>query len=106
MRNRLSVWWDGRITGCLYLGPDGDMQFAYDPAWLAHKRLPALSFSLPRQAEPFNRRACLPFFGGILLEEGQRTAIARALGVSADNESPIPTPVPRQRVHSILFMGM
>ena len=106
MSNRLSVWWDGRIRGCLYLGPDGDMQFAYDPAWLAHKRLPALSFSLPRQAEPFNRRACLPFFGGILPEEGQRTAIARALGVSADNEFPIPTPVPRQRVHSILFMGM
>ena len=86
MSNRLSVWWDGRVTGCLYLGPDGDMQFAYDPAWLADKRLPALSFSLPKQAEPFKRRACLPFFGGILPEEGQRTAIARALGVSADNE--------------------
>lgn len=86
MSNRLSVWWGGRVTGCLYLGPDGDMQFAYDPAWLAAKKAPALSFSLPKQAEPFKRRACLPFFGGILPEEGQRTAIARALGVSADNE--------------------
>ena len=86
MSNRLSVWWDSRVTGCLYLGPDGDMQFAYDPAWLEDERLPALSFSLPKQTEPFKRRACLPFFGGILPEEGQRTAIARALGVSADNE--------------------
>ena len=86
MSNRLSVWWDGRITGCLYLGPGGDMQFAYDPAWLEDDTAPALSFSLPKQAEPYNRRACLPFFGGILPEEGQRTAIARALGISADNE--------------------
>jgi len=86
MSNRLTVWWDGRVTGCLYLGPDGDTQFAYDAAWLADATAPALSFSLPKQAEPFNRRACQPFFGGILPEEGQRTAIARALGVSADNE--------------------
>jgi len=86
MSNRLSVWWDGRIAGCLYLGPDGDTQFAYDPAWLADASAPALSFSLPKQAEPFNRRACQAFFGGILPEEGQRAAIARALGVSADNE--------------------
>jgi len=86
MSNRLAVWWDGRVTGCLYLGPDGDTQFAYDAAWLADATAPVLSFSLPKQAEPFNRRACQPFFGGILPEEGQRTAIARALGVSADNE--------------------
>lgn len=86
MSNRLTVWWDGRVTGCLYLGPDGDTQFAYDAAWLADANASALSFSLPKQSEPFNRRACQPFFGGILPEEGQRTAIARALGVSADNE--------------------
>ena len=86
MSNRLSVWWGGCVTGCLYLGPDGDTQFAYDAAWLADATAPALSFSLPKQAEPFNRRACQPFFGGILPEEGQRAAIARALGVSADNE--------------------
>ncbi|MGB5077977.1 MAG: type II toxin-antitoxin system HipA family toxin [Sphingorhabdus sp.] len=86
MSNRLVVWWDGRVTGRLYLGPDGDPQFSYDVAWLADATTPALSFSLPKQAEPFNRRACQPFFGGILPEEGQRTTIARALGVSADNE--------------------
>ena len=86
MSNRLSVWWDGRVTGCLYLGPDGDTQFAYGAAWLEDAKALALSFSLPKQAETFNRRACQAFFGGILPEEGQRTAIARALGVSADNE--------------------
>ena len=52
----------GRATlakGCLYLGADGDMQFAYDAAWLADASAPALSFSLPKQAEPFKRRACV-----------------------------------------------
>jgi serine/threonine-protein kinase HipA len=86
MTNRLSVWWDGRISGCLYLGPDGETLFAYDAVWLADPKAPALSFSLPKQAEPFKRSAVQAFFGGILPEEGQRTAIARALGVSADNE--------------------
>ena len=86
MTDRLSVWWDGRISGCLYLGPDGESLFAYNAAWLAYPKAPALSFSLPKQAEPFKRSAVQAFFGGILPEEGQRTAIARALGVSADNE--------------------
>jgi serine/threonine-protein kinase HipA len=86
MTGRLSVWWDGRISGCLYLGPDGETLFAYDADWLADLKAPALSFSLPKQAEPFKRSAVQAFFGGILPEEGQRTAIARALGVSADNE--------------------
>jgi serine/threonine-protein kinase HipA len=86
MTNRLSVWWDGRISGCLYLGPDGETLFAYDAAWLADPKASALSFSLPKQAEPFKRSPVQAFFGGILPEEGQRTAIARALGVSADNE--------------------
>lgn len=86
MTDRLSVWWEGRISGCLYLGPDGETLFAYDADWLADSKAPALSFSLPKQAEPFKRSAVQAFFGGILPEEGQRTAIARALGVSADNE--------------------
>ena len=86
MTDRLSVWWDGRVSGCLYLGHDGETLFAYDAAWLADPKAPALSFSLPKQAEPFKRSAVQAFFGGILPEEGQRTAIARALGVSADNE--------------------
>jgi serine/threonine-protein kinase HipA len=86
MTDRLFVWWDGRISGCLYLGPDGETLFAYDSAWLADPNAPALSFSLPKQTEPFKRSAVQAFFGGILPEEGQRTAIARALGVSADNE--------------------
>ncbi|MCM0032082.1 type II toxin-antitoxin system HipA family toxin [Sandarakinorhabdus limnophila] len=86
MSGTLSVWWNGRVAGALHLDRHGDMGFAYAPDWLADAISPALSFSLPKRAEPFGRRECQPFFGGILPEEGQRSAIARALGVSAENE--------------------
>ena len=86
MTGQLSVWWDGRVTGSLHLDRHGEMEFTYAPEWLADAKAPALSFSLPKRAEAFGRRECQPFFGGILPEAGQRHAIARALGVSADNE--------------------
>jgi serine/threonine-protein kinase HipA len=41
---------------------------------------------LPKRAEPFVRRECRPFFGGLLPEEGQREAAAHALGVSEHND--------------------
>jgi serine/threonine-protein kinase HipA len=86
MTGQLSVWWGGRVTGSLHLDQYGEMEFTYAPEWLADALAPSLSFSLPKRADPFGRRECQPFFGGILPEEGQRNAIARALGVSAENE--------------------
>src|SRR3546814_4751147 len=44
-----------------------------------------LSHARPKQAESFGDALCKAVFGGLLPEEGQRTAIARALGVSPDN---------------------
>src|SRR3546814_21071910 len=44
-----------------------------------------LSHALPKQEESFGDALCKAVFGGLLPEEGQRTAIARALGVSPDN---------------------
>lgn len=86
MTGQLAVWWDGQVAGSLHLDQYGEMEFRYAADWLADPKAPALSFSLPKRLEPFGRRDCQPFFGGILPEEGQRTAIARALGVSAENE--------------------
>ena len=82
MRAALSVWWDGKVVGALRLDEHGDMSFAYDSAWLADVGAAPLSASLPKQTETFNRRACRPFFAGLLPEEGQREAVARALGLS------------------------
>jgi len=61
------------------------MHFAYAEDWLADRGAPALSHALPKQAGAFGDALCKAVFGGLLPEEGQRTAIARALGVSPDN---------------------
>ena len=86
MTGQLSVWWDGLVAGSLHLDQNGDMEFTYALEWLADSKARPLSFSLPKRAEAYGRRECQAFFGGILPEEGQRHAIARALGVSAENE--------------------
>lgn len=86
MKAALSVWWDGRLVGTLRLDEHGDMSFAYDRTWAADVASPPLSASLPKQLETFNRRACRPFFAGLLPEEGQREAVARVLGLSRGND--------------------
>ncbi len=83
---RLSVWWDGRFAGCLAQDRHGDLSFAYDADWLNLGDARPLSYSLPLQATSFDRRACRPFFGGLLPEADQRSGVAGALGVSAANE--------------------
>lgn len=82
----LTVWWEGAVVGSLALDRDGQMQFTYAEEWLAGDRSPALSCSLPKRREPFQRRRCRPFFEGLLPEGAQRDAVARVLGVSPDNE--------------------
>lgn len=82
---RLVVWSDLRIAGELSIDRGGAMHFIYADDWLADPAAGPLSHALPKQAEPFGDALCKAVFGGLLPEEGQRTAIARALGVSPDN---------------------
>lgn len=81
----LNVWWGDRLAGALSIDKGGAMHFAYAADWLAYPAAPPLSQALPKQTEPFGDHLCKAVFGGLLPEEGQRTAIARALGVSPDN---------------------
>ncbi|AWW72939.1 phosphatidylinositol kinase [Erythrobacter sp. KY5] len=81
----LAVWWGERQAGELSIDKGGALHFAYSPDWLADEKVPALSQAMPKQEEPFGDHACKAVFGGLLPEESQRTAIARALGVSPDN---------------------
>ncbi len=82
----LEVWWDERLVGQLTQNQHGELGFAYSAGWLQNDDAPPLSVSLPKRAEPFNRRECRPFFGGLLPEESQRDAAAQALGVSRGND--------------------
>lgn len=86
MTRSLTVWWDAAPVGHLRLDEHGDLAFVYEPAWLADPDRPAVSISLPKQPEPFGRRETRPFFAGLLPEEGQREAVAQALGVSRGND--------------------
>lgn len=86
MIKSLSVWWDGAVVGALQIDEHGDLAFTYDAAWLTDPAKRAVSISLPKRPEPFNRRETRPFFAGLLPEEGQRAAVARALGVSKAND--------------------
>ena len=86
MTRALSVWWDGRIAGTLKLTDAGGLSFSYATEWLAHPGARALSMSLPKREQRFPDRECRPFFSGLLPEEGQRDAVAAALGLSKQND--------------------
>ena len=86
MIKSLAVWWDGAVVGALQIDEHGDLAFAYDTRWLAEPAKLAISVSLPKREEPFGRRETRPFFAGLLPEEGQREAVAHALGVSKAND--------------------
>ena len=86
MAGTLDVWWGQRRVGRLVQDQRGALRFTYAPEWLDGKDAPALSASLPKREVPFTRRECRPFFAGLLPDEGQRTGVARALGVSAGND--------------------
>lgn len=81
----LRVWWDRRQAGALCIDQGGAMHFAYSAEWLADGHAPPLSQAMPKRGEAFDDRVCKAVFGGLLPEESQRMAIARALGVSPDN---------------------
>ena len=87
MAGVLQVWWGGELVGRLTQDRDGgDLGFAYDADWVRRPEPWALSASLPKRAQRYRRRACRPFFAGLLPDEGQREAVARALGVSPGND--------------------
>lgn len=86
MTRALSLWWDRRLVGQLTQDAHGELGFAYAPPWLDDAEAPAVSASLPKRVEPFTRRECRPFFGGLLPEASQRDAAAQALGVSRAND--------------------
>lgn len=86
MTRVLEVWWEGRVVGRLTQDRHGALAFVYSDDWLRDEDAPSISASLPKRVEPFARRDCRPFFSGLLPEESQREAAARALGVSRAEE--------------------
>lgn len=65
---------------------DGQMGFEYAADWLGNPSAKPLSRSLPLQEGRFSRKHCRGFFAGLLPEQEKRSAIARRLGVSEQND--------------------
>ena len=81
----LEVWLLNQRAGTLWL-KDGELQFQYSALWLEQPQAIALSQSLPLQAEPFDDRACRPFFAGLLPEGQLRQRIAQQCQISRSND--------------------
>ncbi len=86
MTKALSVWWGGNIVGSFQFNRHGEAVFAYSEDWLSSTDPRPVSVSLPLRSKPFSRRESRPFFEGLLPEEEQRIAVAKALGISEHNE--------------------
>lgn len=86
MARMLDVYLLGQFVGQLIQDVHGEMGFQYAESWLTCSGAVNLSHSLPLRAEPFSRRECKGFFGGILPEGANREIVARNLGISARND--------------------
>jgi serine/threonine-protein kinase HipA len=86
MARMLDVYLHADLAGHLVQDDGGDIRFQYAGNWLSNPAAIPLSHSLPLRTEPFRRKECRGFFGGILPEQAQREMIARNLGISARND--------------------
>lgn len=85
MSARLRVLLYGAPVGWLRRKDNGNMQFAYDPAYVATDG-PALGHAMPVTADSFPHRTCLAVFGGLLPEQDVRKAVAKLRGITPSND--------------------
>lgn len=86
MSRSLDVYFASDKAGQLQQKEDGSLEFTYWPNYLSSDRAVAISVSMPLQEAPFADRITRPYFSGLLPDEGARRRLARAIGVSADND--------------------
>jgi len=66
MSRKAHVHYRDRLAGTLTELPGGGYRFVYDTAYLEHG--PAISLTLPLQAEPFESSELFSFFAGLVPE--------------------------------------
>lgn len=85
-RQILNVFLGQQLVGELEQDASGNTRFQYSQAWLDSPHAMPLSTSLPLRPEPFSRNETRPFFAGVLPEEESRRLIAKAFGISSEND--------------------
>lgn len=83
--NTLQVWHGSTLVGTLQSAAD-QLRFTYAAEWLAQPEGFALSAALPRRAASFEGRAVRAFFANLLPDGALRELLARACGLSVDND--------------------
>ncbi len=104
MARRLDVYLENDLTGFLEQDDSGRLLFRYADSWLANPGALALSQSLPLRAEPFGNREARPFFAGLLPEAEKRDLVAKALGVSKNNDFALLDRIGGECAGAITFM--
>lgn len=83
MSRQAGVFFRARRAGTLSELSAGRYRFVYDPAHLASG--PAISASLPLQAEPFESDELFPFFAGLVPEGWYLRIVAPTIKVDPDD---------------------
>lgn len=104
MNKRLEVFFNDSLVGYLEQDKHGELRFAYTQHWLNQKDTFPISYSLPLREEPYTRKECQAFFGGILPEESQRRIIARNLGISVNNDFSLLTKIGGECAGALSFI--
>ncbi len=82
----LSVFYKKRKAGVLTQLDDGSFTFAYSDNWLLDAQAPALSFGLPKQADPFISKHLFPVFYHLLPEGANRVWACKGLRLDLDDD--------------------
>jgi serine/threonine-protein kinase HipA len=83
---RLNVFVGSSLIGVIRSDPEGRMSFRYASTWLENPDRYGISASLPLSSDGFSPDRAHPFFTNLLPEGPVREQIARAFGISSDND--------------------
>ena len=75
------VFCRGVFAGTLTRHPAGDYRFEYTSEYLNAPHCPAISVTLPKQADPFESPVLFPFFFGLLAEGDEQALQCRVLKI-------------------------
>lgn len=79
------VYCRGIPAGVLTKVESGSYRFQYGAEYLRNSRYPAISLSLPKQAEHFESPVLFPFFFGLLAEGDSKTLQCRLLKIDEND---------------------
>ena len=102
----LAVSLYGKLVGHLSKDDDGYLSFSYDPVYVKTQDALPLSQSLPLRTEPYDERACAPFFSGLLPDSDVvRKRLEDILHVSWDNDFDLLANLGRDCAGAVVLSG-